>query len=91
MFVLKFPPSKSLAYLKLHIKTPAHPEGSLDLQDRFPVSIEDGEPRVNEGAVLLDVANGGARGGLHLHLLQAAEAAPACTPQGTHQVDHLHE
>ena len=53
------------------------------------ISILDGVGGIDEGAVLLDVANGGAWWSLDLHLLKAAETAPANAPQGTYQVDHL--
>ena len=46
-------------YLKLHITPFTGPAGSPDLQHRLTISILDGEPRVDEGQVLLDVSNGG--------------------------------
>ena len=78
-----------LSYLELHITPLAGPARTLDLEDVFAISILDGVPGIDEGAVLLDVANGGARGRLDLHLLKAAETAPASAPQGTYYVDHL--
>ena len=79
------------AHIELHITPLAGPARSLDLEDGLSVCIHDGEPRVDEGAVLLDEAHGCANGGLHLHLLQAAEAAPGVTPVWTDQVDDLQE
>ena len=77
-------------HLELHITPLASPARPLDLEDVLPISILDGEPRVDKGAVLDNIADGGARGRLDLHSLEAAEAAPGITPVGTHQVDHLH-
>ena len=54
--------------LKLHI-TARVTAWSLELEQCFTIFILDGEPRVEEREVLLDVANGGTRRRLNLHLL----------------------
>ena len=76
-------------YLKLDITPLASPAWPLDLEHCLPISIHDGEPGVDKGAVLLDVPDHGPRGTLHFNLLQTAEAAPSLAPQGTLDVDHL--
>ena len=76
-------------HIELHVTELASPARPLDLEHCLPISIHDGEPGINEGAVLLDVANGGTNRCLDLHLLQAAKAAPGITAIGTYQMDHL--
>ena len=83
----------------IHLATPCHleldvtplagPAGALDLQHCLSVGVLDGEPRVDEGAVLLHPADGSADGRLDLHLLQAAETAPVLATVGADKVDHL--
>ena len=81
--------TSNLTHIELHITELASPAWPLDLEDSLPVCIHEGEPGVDEGAVLLDVANSGASWRLDLHLLQAAEAAPGIAPVRTNQVDDL--
>ena len=78
-----------LTHIEFHITELASPARSLDLQNGLSVSIHDGEPGVDKGAVLCDVANGISRRGLYLHFLQATEAAPTRAAKRTHQVNYL--
>lgn len=74
---------------ELHITELAGPARSLDLEHSLSISILDREPRVDQGAILLDVADDGAIRSMHFHLLETAEAAPGTAAQWTHQMDHL--
>lgn len=76
-------------YLEFNITEFAGPAWSLNLEHGLSISIHDREPRVDEGAVLLDPSHSGARRRLHLHLLQTTETAPSSTPVGTNEVDDL--
>lgn len=48
-------------YLEFNVTPSAGPTWPLDLQHSLSISILDGEPWVDEGAVLLNEANGGTR------------------------------
>lgn len=48
-------------YLKLHITPRVATAWPLELEQCFTIFILDGEPRVEECKVLLDVADGGSR------------------------------
>ena len=76
-------------HLKLNITPLALPAGTLDLEYSIPVSILDRVPREEERAVLFDPADGRARRGLNLNLLEAAEATPPHATDRTNQADHL--
>ena len=75
--------------LKFHITELASAARPLDLEHRVSFGVFDGEPRVDEGAVLLDEADGGPRRRLNLHLLQAAEATPGRAAEGSVDVNDL--
>ncbi len=50
--------NESPTYLELHLTALAVAARPLDLQDSVPAGVLDGEPGEDEGAVLLDGANG---------------------------------
>ena len=56
-------------YLKLYIAPCVATAWSLELEQCLTIFILDGEPRVEECKVLLDVADGGPRRRLDFHLL----------------------
>ena len=44
--------------LELNVAPTTGPTRAFDLEDVLPISVLDGEPRVDEATVLLDVADG---------------------------------
>ena len=70
-------------YLELRLTPLAGTAGPLDLQLGFSAGVLDGEPGVRQGDILVDVADDGARRGLHLDVLEAAEAQARGAAQGT--------
>ena len=76
-------------YLEFNLTEFAGPAWPLNLEHSLSISILDREPRVDEGAVLLDPPHSGTRGRLYLHLLQTTKTAPSSTPVGTNEVDDL--
>ena len=79
----------TITHIKLHITEFAGPARPFDFEDCFSVCVHDGEPGVDESAILLDVAHSSSWGRLDLHLLQAAETAPGIASVGAHQVNDL--
>ena len=76
-------------YLEFNLTEFAGPAWPLDLEHSLSISILDGKPWVDEGAVLPDPPHSVPRRRLNLHLLQTTETAPSSTPIGTNKMDDL--
>ena len=78
--------------LKVNIRAPSAAESQHVPGDReyLPLlCVQYCEVGIPEGAVLSHVPYDLSRGGLHLHLLKAAEAAPSSAPVGTDDMDNF--